>query len=309
MKYINAVKFMLIFWIICNIIFLTEINHKSEELKYIMTAADDKDFIIKRIRNQNESDAGINDVYELIYILRGHKKYFINNSLFRLSVGDVCLISQGDIRSDRTEQASDAEYITMKISSKYLQEISDITGISSISNIFEAKKISIPVLQHYSFDTLIDTIYMEYINSTYMYSTSYLRLLFGELLIRLSRCMPENTATENLSSHDGRICEVCRHICNYYNESLNLNDMAKLSIMSPTYFSKKFKKVTGFGFNEYLNNVRMKIAMNMLTQTNHSINDIAVFCGYQDANYFGDVFRRVVGMSPSKYRKTHPRIL
>jgi AraC-like DNA-binding protein len=73
--------------------------------------------------------------------------------------------------------------------------------------------------------------------------------------------------------------------------------------MSSTYFSKKFKKVTGFGFKEYVNNIRLKEASNLLLETKYSITNIALKCGFTDSNYFGDFFKKMKGVSPNKYRK------
>ena len=78
--------------------------------------------------------------------------------------------------------------------------------------------------------------------------------------------------------------------------------MAKQFSISRSYLSKKFKQTTGFGFKEYLLNVRIKEACRLLLETNHSITDIAFACGFNDSNYFGDAFRRIKGISPNKYR-------
>ena len=47
------------------------------------------------------------------------------------------------------------------------------------------------------------------------------------------------------------------------------------------------------------------MAANMLVETKDSITEIATYCGYQDSNYFGDVFKKIIGVSPNKYRKEH----
>lgn len=84
--------------------------------------------------------------------------------------------------------------------------------------------------------------------------------------------------------------------------------MADKFHISKSYLSKKFKSVTGFGFKEYLVNVRIKNACTLLLDTNKSITDIAFECGFNDSNYFGDAFRHVKGMSPNKYRRNKETI-
>lgn len=58
--------------------------------------------------------------------------------------------------------------------------------------------------------------------------------------------------------------------------------------MNPTYFSKKFRETTGFGFKEYLTHIRLQNAAHLLRTTDTSITEIAGICGFSDGNYFGD---------------------
>ena len=73
--------------------------------------------------------------------------------------------------------------------------------------------------------------------------------------------------------------------------------------MSPAYFSRKFKSVTGFGFKEYLTNIRIREAAQLLINTGKSVTDIALECGFGDGNYFGDAFKKIKGISPRDFRK------
>ncbi len=86
-------------------------------------------------------------------------------------------------------------------------------------------------------------------------------------------------------------------------DNLSLEYVADKFNLSRSYLSKKFKTATGFGFKEYIINVRIQNACNLLLETNKSITDIAFECGFNDSNYFGDAFRKAKGISPHKYRK------
>ena len=86
------------------------------------------------------------------------------------------------------------------------------------------------------------------------------------------------------------------HVCATENVADKFN-------LSRSYLSKKFKTATGFGFKEYIINVRIQNACRLLLESNKSITDIAFECGFNDSNYFGDAFRKAKGVSPHKYRK------
>lgn len=73
-----------------------------------------------------------------------------------------------------------------------------------------------------------------------------------------------------------------------YNKDITLDEIADMLHLNPSYFSKKFKAVNGFGFKEYLNTIRINHSEQLLLETDMSITEIALECGYDNSNYFGD---------------------
>ena len=107
----------------------------------------------------------------------------------------------------------------------------------------------------------------------------------------------------DIDTADQLVQKAARYIRGSYRENIDLTDVAQAVNLSPSYLSKKFKASTGFGYREYLVLVRIQAASAMLLETNKSIAEIALACGFQDSNYFVDAFKREKGVSPSKYRK------
>lgn len=91
---------------------------------------------------------------------------------------------------------------------------------------------------------------------------------------------------------------------NYMNDC-SLAELAAMLHISPAYFSKLFKKETGDNFSAYLTKLRMRKAALLLLHTEMRVFEIAAAVGYDDPNYFTNVFRMLHGMSPSDYRKQH----
>ena len=73
--------------------------------------------------------------------------------------------------------------------------------------------------------------------------------------------------------------------------------------ISPYYFSKLFKEATGENFIEYLTNIRIDKAKELLEKSDLSMKEICAMCGYSDPNYFSRTFKKNVGLTPTEYKE------
>lgn len=95
---------------------------------------------------------------------------------------------------------------------------------------------------------------------------------------------------------------VKEYISSHYGEALNLNMLAELVYVHPTYLSILFKKKTGCNFKDYLAQIRIKEAMRLLSDLSLRITDVSYQIGYDSPKHFSKVFKEVVGMTPKDYR-------
>ncbi len=84
---------------------------------------------------------------------------------------------------------------------------------------------------------------------------------------------------------------------------LSLITMANRMGMSPSYFSKLYKKSSGNGYAEYVIHRRLMEGARLLKETNMKISDITTKVGYYSASHFIRIFMKHYGITPSEYRK------
>lgn len=88
-----------------------------------------------------------------------------------------------------------------------------------------------------------------------------------------------------------------------YQKDIFLDDVSRQLNISPYYFSKVFKKKVGKNFIEYLIDVRMEKAKELLRNSSKSIKEICLEVGYADSSYFSRIFKKNVGVSPREYKE------
>lgn len=93
------------------------------------------------------------------------------------------------------------------------------------------------------------------------------------------------------------------YIDDHYMESLTLDVMAEYVHMNASYFSSYFKRHTGQNFKEYLNQIRLRHALDLLLSTDMKSYEISDAVGFKDPKYLSELFQRTYGKTPMAYRK------
>ena len=112
-----------------------------------------------------------------------------------------------------------------------------------------------------------------------------------------------NVAGQKKEYSNEAIEKAQEYIRHNYRKDLSLEEMSRQMDMSPYYFSKLFKEVTGSNFVEYVTGVRMKCARELLLEGGKSIKQICAEIGYSDPNYFSRIFKRYEGCTPTEFRE------
>jgi PAS domain S-box-containing protein len=101
------------------------------------------------------------------------------------------------------------------------------------------------------------------------------------------------------------IAEVVRHVQQNYGSNLRVADLARRAGLSEYQFERRIQKTFQLTAGQLIQKTRMEAALAKLRDTEESIADVALDCGYSDQSAFTRKFRQTVGLSPSVYRARH----
>lgn len=99
-----------------------------------------------------------------------------------------------------------------------------------------------------------------------------------------------------------QLAQVIDYIKANLTQDLSILDLATLTGMSESHFSRSFKHSVGIAPYQYLMQQRVERAKQLLKQQATSISDIALDCGFANQTHFTRVFRQTTGMTPKAYR-------
>lgn len=106
-----------------------------------------------------------------------------------------------------------------------------------------------------------------------------------------------------LGSTREEIQQLILYMKSHYAENLSLRQAAQMVKMSENYLSYLFKKEAQVSFTDYLNQIRVDKAAQLLLETKLPVYVIAEKVGYENFNYFGRIFKKVKGLSPQQFRQ------
>lgn len=108
-----------------------------------------------------------------------------------------------------------------------------------------------------------------------------------------------------IQNHSVNVVKVQRYIVNNIDKKITLADLSELTDLDESYLCRLFKRECHMTINEYIQNQRINEAKWMLESSDNSIIDISHILGFSTQSYFCSVFKKIVGVSPAKYRMNH----
>ena len=132
----------------------------------------------------------------------------------------------------------------------------------------------------------------------------------------LERCMTRQEIQKKLYEYtrlihekilqDSQKSEMVEQVIEYleyhYEEDINFNDVANEFFIAPNYLYRKFKEKKNMSVMQYLEDIRMKKAKELLKNSTLSVTEIAARTGYGGSNYFSRIFKKSCGKTPREYR-------
>lgn len=124
---------------------------------------------------------------------------------------------------------------------------------------------------------------------------------WSAILEEITRHYKDLVRTGREKRYSMQVSRAIRYINQHLYGVCRLQDVAKEIKLHSGYLSSLFKAETGVSFTEYIRNIKMDEARNLLLNGEYSISEIAEMLGYQSLSYFSKVFRQVYGCSPREY--------
>lgn len=124
---------------------------------------------------------------------------------------------------------------------------------------------------------------------------SYIRLLYEKITSSPDYVKPSYTSS--------KLWEILDYVNYNYTKNITLKQLSKLFFINEKYLGKLLKTHYKMSFHEYLNNLRLNAAENLLKTTSKTIIEIAFDCGYHSVNYFNRRFYKKYNVTPTEYRK------
>lgn len=238
--------------------------------------------------------------YRIYFIKSGSGTLTIDNTVYRLSQHDVFLIRPNQLITKKADSQTPWEYCFFAFNGELSEEIVNQTYFQDNNCVYTLKD-----------DTLSQLI----LDATYRMQTPYISNFGGlEQLFRFLRTLSPPSLEDDFvfpaqsSTLSQKHCLAAQEYIeiNYY-KPIQVKDICEAINVSRSYLFRIFEKHTASNVTDYLINIRLKHAKDMLLNTDYSTAAIAQSVGYINATSFYRMFKKVEKVTPSEWRTNHKK--
>lgn len=239
---------------------------------------------------------------ELVYMIKGHLDVCINGKQKTIDDNELYFVNSEVIHVTDIEDDNKINiYLVVLLSYEFMRQFfPDIDSIVfDVDTNKEAKANIISSMQNI-------VKHCENSNDIFGDIKKYEEILkiYYELLKHCA-VYKKNNFVIKTPRNFGHAKKVIEYVGKHYTDEITLNDMAELAELSPAYFSKYFKDITGTSFCKYLNGIRLEHALKDMITQNMSVTDAAFNNGFPNVKSFITLCKKVYGYTPAQYRIHH----
>ncbi|MCS7464383.1 AraC family transcriptional regulator [Paenibacillus doosanensis] len=242
------------------------------------------------------------DFYEIYYLFGGERFYYLENHIYHVAKGSVVFVNKNDIHKT-LEGGAGHDRAVLYFTDRFLGRFTDEQLKLLLSPFRSSGKVMPFNNQQQSYiENLLFQMKKEYADSSLPGRSLFFESLLVQLLLFTSRISME---AEQIAPKpmDGKMSEIIGYCNENYVKPLTLESVSSRFFISPYYFSRLFKRSTGFHFPEYINTLRIREAQRLLREDDGKIIQIAERVGYSNITHFNRTFKQVTGMAPLTYKK------
>ncbi|WP_105615654.1 helix-turn-helix domain-containing protein [Vallitalea okinawensis] len=279
---------------------MEKIQEKDEQF-FRMTIQKDKDCLVHPHWHEH---------IEFIKVLNGKVAINIDQNHFLATEGDIIYISSRRMHSVYSVSDSKASIMGMVFDRSYLSNVIERYDTSHIYSIFATTKKMENHIQssHVLWQVLnecIEGAFTEFTHQDIMFEMSikaYVYRIVSSLIRYYKNDIIGHEQFTKLAHDFMALKPVLDYIDCHFNEKIYTKDLCQLVTMSPSHFTRYFKKVTEETPMAYINRIRINAAIKLLRDTQKSIAVVAELTGFCNINYFDKMFKTKVGSTPLEYR-------
>ncbi|MCM1334466.1 MAG: AraC family transcriptional regulator [Bacteroides sp.] len=240
------------------------------------------------------------DFHELVIVRGGTAEHLVDGELSVVKAGDVFRIGEGVAHGYRNARGLKI-FNVMYRPSYFFGEGCDLGGSKGFRRLFTDEpygSMTLGLKELSAAERLAERAIDEY-NAAAPGRKTALTACFLELTVVLSRAAELPERRKEILGVEA----AAAYIDDHYPENVSIAQVAELSNYSQRHFIRLFSAVYGKTPQQYLMDTRIRHSRSLLKRTNLSVTEIAIRCGFSDANYFSRIFRRATGSTPNGYRK------
>ncbi|OCG02088.1 helix-turn-helix domain-containing protein [Gilliamella sp. wkB112] len=270
-------------------------NHETDLLAFTYTDPETKD------REHNHQ------FNELVIVDQGYGVHVLNGELYFIQEGDIFFI----LKDDRHFYNELGTLKLMNILINPNESFNYLKNLDLILHQFLVNKSS-PFIWLITEDkekciNLAKKIHQIYMSNTVSSDSPYL-LQIEAFFIQIISIMITSQKRYPKNSTQYKIRSLLRYLQQNYCEHIDWKKLSEQFYMSSKTINRQIKKLTGLSSVNYLNRLRVLAGRDKLKQSDDSITEISLSCGFLNSDYFAKCYRKNFGISPSDERKIRENI-